>query len=135
MRSLKFRIEPRRRKFVRLIGRVQDELQKAFVEEKEERGLNKTMLAKRLERTKGFVTRKLNGTGNMTLETLSDFAWALDREIVIQLVKAEAPLGYQPSEARDDVFARLEKISGWSPKRPEFLRQRPAPEKRLEEIE
>ena len=134
MRSLKFRIKPRRRKFVRLIGLVQDELQKAFVEEQEERGLTKSKLAQRLECDKGFVTRKLNGTGNMTLETLTDFAWALDREIVFRLVKAKEIFGYPPSGARDAVFARLEGTSGGSPKRPEIVRQRPAPEKRLEEV-
>lgn len=131
MRSLKFRIEPRRRKFVRLIGRIQDELQRVFAEEQEENGLTKADLARRLGRDKGFITRKLTGTGNMTLETLADLAWALNREIDFRLSKPEELLGYLPNEAGNaaEVLDHLNE-----PSRSGNFGQRPASYKRERSI-
>ncbi len=126
MSSLKFRISPRRRKFVHLAGKIQDELQKAFAEEHEKNGLTKSEVAQSLGTHKSFITRKLNGTSNMTIETLADFAWALNREIHFCLARPEEILGYQPNEASDEIIRRLAKSSD-----DEKAVTRPGPDKRL----
>lgn len=43
-----------------------------------QRGVNKTELAKRLGKSKGYVTQLLDGQTNMTLRTVSDTFLALD---------------------------------------------------------
>jgi len=47
----------------------------------EESGENRKGLAEKLGRTKGFVTQILSGDRNMTLRTLSDFAFALEHRV------------------------------------------------------
>jgi len=43
--------------------------------------LNQSALAKRLGRTRGHVSKILNGAHNMTLYTLGDMLWACDAEV------------------------------------------------------
>jgi plasmid maintenance system antidote protein VapI len=47
-------------------------------EQMEKQEITKTELAKRLGRTKGYITQLLDGRANMTLRTISDMMWALD---------------------------------------------------------
>jgi len=47
-------------------------------------GLTKKEVAERLGRSKGFVTQVLSGERNMTLRTLSDFAFALEHRITVE---------------------------------------------------
>jgi transcriptional regulator with XRE-family HTH domain len=68
-----------------LVGDVRDELLTALAEERERRNLTRARVAALIGKDKGFVSRKLNGIGNMTLRTLADLAWALDRPIRIRL--------------------------------------------------
>ena len=42
-------------------------------------------MATLLMKSKSFISRKMNGTSNMTLETLADLAFALDRAVEIRL--------------------------------------------------
>lgn len=51
-------------------------------------GVTRTDLAKRMGRTKGYITQLLDGTANMTLRTVSDVFVALNR----QFHPAESPL-------------------------------------------
>ncbi|HTE42430.1 MAG TPA: hypothetical protein VK629_16530 [Steroidobacteraceae bacterium] len=83
----------RRRTYVRLIGEIRHALNNALQEEFQRRQLTSTGMADILEKDKSFVSRKLNGTSNMTLETLADLAFALDRVIKIQLVPRTPPAG------------------------------------------
>lgn len=82
----KISIDKRRRTFVRLIGDIHNKLNQALAEEYERRQLTRTEMADMLGTNKSFVTRKLNGTSNMTLETLADLAFALDRVVKVQLI-------------------------------------------------
>ena len=75
----------RRRTFVRLLGEIRHKLAQALEEEHSAHGLTKAEMARLLGRHPSFITRKLNGTSNMTLETLADLAWALDRPVRISL--------------------------------------------------
>lgn len=54
----------------------------------EEYGVSRKELAEKLGRSKGFVTQVLSGDRNMTLRTLSDFAFALEHRVNV----AAAPL-------------------------------------------
>ena len=84
-------LDLRRRTYVRLIGEIQHALNDALAEEFARRGLTRTQMADILHTNKSFVTRKLSGVSNMTLETLADLAFALDRAIKIQLI-SRAPV-------------------------------------------
>ena len=84
--SSKLKIGPRRRNYVRLIGNVRHVLSQALVEE----GLTKSQVAVTLNTNPSFVTRKLAGTSNMTLETLADLAYAMNRSVEITLPKKKA---------------------------------------------
>ena len=78
-------LDDQRRTYVRLIGEIRHALNQALTEEQKARGLTKAGIAKILKKHKSFVTRKLAGTSNMTLETLADLAFALDRPVRISL--------------------------------------------------
>ena len=83
--SFKIPLSKRRRTYVRLIGDIQHVLNQALSEEHAARGLTRAGIAAALGKDKSFVTRKLTGEGNMTLETLADFAFALDRSVQVFL--------------------------------------------------
>lgn len=85
MTSYRMEIPARRRTYVRLLGEVRHALNSALTEEATQHGLTKTEMARRIGCDKAFVTRKLTGQSNMTLETLADLAFALDRPVKISL--------------------------------------------------
>lgn len=78
-------IDKRRRVFVRLIGKLRHELNQALAEEHVANGMTQAQIAAILNCHKSFVSRVLNGTTNMTLQTVADFAFALDRAVDITL--------------------------------------------------
>ena len=49
----------------------------------ERKEISKSELAKRLGRSKGYITQILNGRANMTLRTISDVMWALKSSVGI----------------------------------------------------
>jgi len=93
MTSSNLSSDKRRRTYVRLIGEIRHALNQALQEEHERRDLTRTRIAEVLSTDKSFVTRKMNGTSNMTLETLADLAFALDRVVKVQLLSRAPPLG------------------------------------------
>ncbi|MDR2213074.1 MAG: helix-turn-helix transcriptional regulator [Pseudomonadales bacterium] len=54
----------------------------------EDQNITKTELAKRLGKSKTFVTQVLSGSRNMTLGTLSDIAFVLELKIKITFRRA-----------------------------------------------
>ena len=64
-----------------LITEVTEEIWKAM----DEAGMNKADLAKKMEATKGYVTQVLSGSRNMTLRTLADIGFALNRKVTVCL--------------------------------------------------
>ena len=90
MPSSKFEIDTRRKAYIRLVGEISHQLNTALREEYERRGLTRTQMAEILGTDKSFITRKLDGRSNMTLETLADMAYALDRAVAIEL-RSRAP--------------------------------------------
>lgn len=72
----------------------------AVVDAMEAAHLSRAELAKRIGKSKGFVSQVLSGSRNMTLRTLGDLLWACDREMARM---ATIPLGQcdVPKEAMD----------------------------------
>lgn len=108
MTFFRFDIDARSRQVGRLLGRVRRELLKAIVEERAG-GLTQQQLAERLETRRAIVNRKLSGEAEITLKELADLAWALNREVTVELRQPDqlagdniAPrtstIGYQPAK-------------------------------------
>lgn len=57
----------------------------------QEKRIRKADLAKKLGRSKGYVTQLLNGNANMTLRTVSDIFWALGSALEVTSVNFEVP--------------------------------------------
>lgn len=92
MKSSNLRLNKRRRTFVRMLGEIQHALLTALEEEHRSRGLTRAEIARIIGRNKSFVTRKLNGESNMTLQSLADLAFALDRPIKVMLPSRKAAI-------------------------------------------
>ena len=50
----------------------------------EQENINRSELARRLGKTKGYITQLLDGRANMTVRTVSDVFTALDRAVHFQ---------------------------------------------------
>jgi|SRR5271165_1081716 len=98
--SFRIKIDPRRRVYVRAIGEIYRVLNEALAEESRKRQLTRKEIAQILGKNKSVVTRAFSGSGNMTLETLSDLAFALNRSVKISLPPNEIPMmSNQPERA------------------------------------
>lgn len=98
MKSSSLRIDKRRRTFSRLLGQIQHVLNQALDEEHATRGLTRAEMARAIGRDKAFITKKLTGTSNMTLESLSELAFSLDRDIRISLPARTTTAGSNHAE-------------------------------------
>jgi transcriptional regulator with XRE-family HTH domain len=83
----KYSSEPERRRYAQnsLIVDTAIAIDKAL----ESSGIKQKDLATRLGRSEGYVSQVLSGGANLTLRTLADFAYALDRMVDVAL----KPLG------------------------------------------
>jgi transcriptional regulator with XRE-family HTH domain len=102
MTFFRFEIDARSRTAGRLIGRVRRELLKAITEEKRA-GLTQQELAQRLESERSDINRQLSGEVEITLRSLADLAWALDREITIELRPADSVAGQNIAPATSTI--------------------------------
>jgi len=55
----------------------------------EQQGVSKAELARRLGRSRAYVTRLLSGSANMTVRTLAEVAYALGAEVKLQAASVE----------------------------------------------
>ena len=94
MTSFKFNRNPRRKQFMRLISTIHNQLDDAFFEMKSTKNLTKSKIAERLGVNKSYITRLLNGTSNMKLETLSNLAFEMDHDVIFQI----RPKGFNKKE-------------------------------------
>lgn len=62
----------------------------------DEQGVSRSALAKRIGKTKGYITQLLDGRANMTVRTISDVFTALDRAIHFQEGPLEATVNESP---------------------------------------
>lgn len=74
MSSFEFDILPKRKAFVRLLGDIHESLYRMV----EDSGLSRSEISDRVECHRSSITRRLNGTANLTLESMSDIIWACD---------------------------------------------------------
>jgi len=100
MKSSNLRLDKRRRTYVRLIGEIRHALNVALAEESERRGLTCTGIAQLLDKHKSAISRQFSGVGNMTLETLADLAFALDRPVHVSIPARDAKLMADSNQAR-----------------------------------
>lgn len=92
MTFFRFDINARSRTAGRFVGRVRRELLRAVTEQKQA-GLSQQELARRLESGRSNVNRQLSGEAEITLRSLADLAWALDREITFELRRPDDTAG------------------------------------------
>jgi transcriptional regulator with XRE-family HTH domain len=116
MKFASAKVDKRRRTYVRLVGEIHHVLNEALNEESKKRGLNKTQIGKILGLGRSAISKKFDGRHNMTLETLADLAYALDRPVKVDLPERTAGLtnsGPQPPIKiinNDDLGRKLRKI-------------------------
>jgi transcriptional regulator with XRE-family HTH domain len=92
MTFFRFDINARSRTAGRFVGRVRRELLRAVTEQKQA-GLTQQELARRLESGRSNINRQLSGETEITLRSLADLAWALDREITFELRRPDDTSG------------------------------------------
>lgn len=87
---MSFRIlsDPRQRFASRFIARVRDELMRALMVEKSQRGLTQAELARKLGVNRSVINKELSGKANLTLRRVAELAWALDCEVSFSMDKA-----------------------------------------------
>lgn len=77
--------------------RAIQELTDLVCELMDEQGVSRSKLAKRLGRTKGYITQLLDGRANMTVRTISDVFTALDRAVHFQEGPVSATVSPSPT--------------------------------------
>lgn len=109
MRYSKIGQNKKRKTYTRLITELHHALNIALDEEHKRRGLTVSQIAKILGKDKSFVHRKFNGADNMTMETLAELAYALDRPVRVSL-PSRHPVGHNGTTAASS-FSRGTKTS------------------------
>jgi transcriptional regulator with XRE-family HTH domain len=77
------------------------EVTEALSEAIEERGITRSEVAKRLGKTKGFVSQLLAGGRNLTLRTVADIADAIGISLRVEVQRAESTKGATRSRRMD----------------------------------
>ncbi|MGA7810597.1 helix-turn-helix domain-containing protein [Bradyrhizobium sp.] len=96
---------------------------RAITEEKRG-GLTQQELARRLDSRRSSVNRQLSGEAEITLRSLAELAWALDREISLELRTLERAAGQN--------IAPVTSTTGHKPIR--IIGPRPPDEQRAERV-
>lgn len=100
MTTFRFNISPRRKAQLRLLGDVHTQIGNAVDEERKSHGLTRRQIAETLGWDKGALTKKLRSSANVTLETLADLGFALNREVLVFFVRPEHAWAVQRSTER-----------------------------------
>ena len=111
MTFFRFDIDARSRTAGRFIGRVRRELLKAITEEKGA-GVTQQELARRLDSRRSNINRQLSGEAEITLRSLADLAWALDREITFELRRPNSTEGQNVAPVTSTISHKPAKIIG-----------------------
>jgi transcriptional regulator with XRE-family HTH domain len=78
--SFQIALDKYERAYGALVRAVQAALQATFAEESNDRGLTQADLSRELGISPSVISRKLNGSGNATLRSISDLFTAMGRE-------------------------------------------------------
>jgi transcriptional regulator with XRE-family HTH domain len=111
MTFFRFDIDARSRTAGRFIGHVRRELLKAITEEKGG-GLTQQELARRLEGHRSNINHQLSGEADITLRSLADLAWALDREIAFELRRPDNTEGQNVAPVTSTIRHKPAKVIG-----------------------
>lgn len=84
----------------------------------QERGVSKAELARRVGRSRAYLTQVLSGSRNMTLRTLADLAHALDCRVTMSAKVAGGALAERPT------VIQLPRDAGWEQDPAAFVRDR-----------
>lgn len=87
MTSFQMPISEKDRKIGRSIHKVHKAIAGAVVSAKKESGITQQSLAEKMGVNRSVVNRRVTGQTNLTLQSLAELAWALDRELVVDLVR------------------------------------------------
>jgi ribosome-binding protein aMBF1 (putative translation factor) len=115
MTFFRFDIDAKSRTAGRFIGRVRRELLRAITEEKRS-GLTQQEIARRLESRRSNINRQLSGEAEITLRSLAELAWALDREIAFELRRPDNAIGQNIAPMTSTIGHKPIKVIG--PKTP-----------------
>lgn len=80
MPSFQIAVEPNRRAAARFVQQVRRALQKAYVEEQQQRGLSQAEIARLLKVNRSVINRELKGFKDITLGRVAELAWAMGRK-------------------------------------------------------
>jgi hypothetical protein len=104
MTSFQFGISERDLAVSLTIHKIRDRLQRAFLEEKQNKKFTQAQLARKLGADRSTINRQLMGRENIGLKRLAEFVWALDREVIFEMPKSSVPHGSnQPSQSTSEV--------------------------------
>ncbi|GLS43631.1 XRE family transcriptional regulator [Methylobacterium brachythecii] len=93
MKSYRFSIGARSQGVGRFIGQVRSELTNALQEERAASSASVQAIADKLQVQRSAINRQLAGLQHLTLRTVAELAWALDREIVFEVRRPQAFAG------------------------------------------
>jgi transcriptional regulator with XRE-family HTH domain len=93
----------------RSIYRVQKMIANALLEAKATAGLSQQAVAQKLGVDRSVINRRVTGRANLTLQSLAELAWALDRELVVDFARRESAL-----EARRPSAKIARALSQWT---------------------
>ena len=88
--SFQIELSKKARAYATLVREVQASLQETFAEEASSRGLTQADIARELNLDESVISRRLNGSGNFTLRTISEMFAAMDREPLSNFLPPEA---------------------------------------------
>ncbi|MFK5599939.1 hypothetical protein ACFZ8E_23525 [Methylobacterium sp. HMF5984] len=97
-------IDPREETQANYMALVRAKLQAAYVQAKHIRGETLQSIADKLGVNKSVIYRQLSGEANLTVKTIADLSWALNKEPVFDLIDRgarEVKTSAKTSEYRD----------------------------------
>lgn len=97
--SYQMRIDPKSRKAARFISHLQKKIQKAFIAS----GKTQQEVATILGVERSVVNRRLKGSANMTARSIAEFAYAFDKDVVIEFIDRVRPERANWSPVNDTV--------------------------------
>lgn len=82
--------DDRRAVYLNLVSWIESQLRDAYAELNEAGAENQSSIAKKLGVGRSAVNRRLTGQHNMTIETLADLVWALQKAITVNIFDPRA---------------------------------------------
>lgn len=98
MSSYQITIPPSRRAAARFVSDTRRGLQKAFVLEKEKRGLTQSEIARLIGVHRSVINRELRGQKDIGLGRVGELAWALGRRATLSFPEIEKVDGQNEQE-------------------------------------